>query len=101
MPSELNIVSTSAGDMFLGAFLPGILLVGLYMAYILVTGAYPPVGAQLFHTKVNCSSDHSYLKVALAYESHHYCLIFLVLGSIIAGIATVNQPALLLRLALC
>src|SRR5210317_1503443 len=42
MPSEFNIISTSAGDMFLGAFLPGILLVGLYMAYILIAALIRP-----------------------------------------------------------
>src|SRR5210317_372891 len=42
MPSDLNIISTSAGDMFLGAFLPGILLVGLYMAYILIAALIRP-----------------------------------------------------------
>ena len=36
MPSDLSVVSTSAGDMFLGAFIPGIVLVLLYMAYILI-----------------------------------------------------------------
>ena len=35
-PSEFSIISTSAGDMFLGVFLPGLVLVGLYMAYILI-----------------------------------------------------------------
>ena len=42
MPSELNIISTSAGDMFLGAFLPGIILVGLYMAYMLTAALIRP-----------------------------------------------------------
>jgi TRAP-type mannitol/chloroaromatic compound transport system permease large subunit len=37
MPSEFAVTSTSAGDMFLGAFIPGLVLVGLYMLYILVT----------------------------------------------------------------
>ena len=36
MPSIFDVTSTSAGEMFLGAFLPGILLVGIYMLFILV-----------------------------------------------------------------
>ena len=36
MPSEFGVNSTSAGDMFMGALLPGLVLVGLYMLYILV-----------------------------------------------------------------
>ena len=39
MPSSLDVVSTSAGDMFLGRFLPGLVLVGLYLAYILVAAS--------------------------------------------------------------
>ena len=35
MPSVFDVTSTSAGEMFLGALVPGILLVLIYMAYIL------------------------------------------------------------------
>jgi len=35
MPTAFDVTSTSAGEMFLGAFVPGIVLVGLYMLYIL------------------------------------------------------------------
>ena len=42
MPSELDIVSTSAGEMFMGAFIPGMVLVGLYMLYILVSAFFRP-----------------------------------------------------------
>ena len=36
MPGDYGVASTSAGDMFLGAFFPGLVLVGLYMVYILI-----------------------------------------------------------------
>src|SRR5210317_1316754 len=36
MPSVFDVTSTSAGEMFLGAFLPGLVLVGLYMLFILI-----------------------------------------------------------------
>ena len=42
MPSALDVTSTSAGDMFLGAFLPGIVLVLVYFAYIFVTALIKP-----------------------------------------------------------
>ena len=90
MPSEFNIISTSAGDMFLGAFLPGILLVGLYMAYILVAALIRPKLAPAVHYDGNLLERTFLLKVALALIPP-LLLIFLVLGSIIAGIATVNQ----------
>ena len=41
MPSFLDVTSTSAGEMFLGALVPGLVLVAVYMLYILtVLGAY-------------------------------------------------------------
>ena len=90
MPSEFNIISTSAGDMFLGAFLPGILLVGLYMAYILVAALIRPKLAPAVPYDGKLLEQTFLFKVALALIPP-LLLIFLVLGSIIAGIATVNQ----------
>ncbi|MDC3320049.1 TRAP transporter large permease subunit [bacterium] len=90
MPSEFNIISTSAGDMFLGAFLPGILLVGLYMAYILIAALIRPTLAPAVKYDGKLLERSFILKVALALVPP-LLLIFLVLGSIIAGIATVNQ----------
>lgn len=89
MPSVFDVASTSAGEMFLGAFVPGIVLVLIYMLFILVFAVLRPSAAP-----------------AVAYEGQRnlrfwggvvltlvppLTLIFLVLGSIIAGIATVNQ----------
>ena len=34
IPSQFSVDSVSAGNMFLGAFLPGLVLVGLYMLYV-------------------------------------------------------------------
>ena len=42
LPSDFGIVSTSAGDMFLGAFLPGMVLVGLYILYIFIIAFLRP-----------------------------------------------------------
>ena len=90
MPSEFNIISTSAGDMFLGAFLPGIILVGLYMAYILIAALIRPQLAPAVPYDGKLLERSFLFKVALALVPP-LLLIFLVLGSIIAGIATVNQ----------
>jgi len=90
MPSEFNIISTSAGDMFLGAFLPGILLVGLYMAYILIAALIRPNIAPAVAYDGKLLERSFLIKVGLALVPP-LLLIFLVLGSIIAGIATVNQ----------
>jgi TRAP-type mannitol/chloroaromatic compound transport system permease large subunit len=90
MPSEFNIISTSAGDMFLGAFLPGIILVALYMAYILIAALIRPKIAPAVPYDGKLLERSFLLKVTLALFPP-LLLIFLVLGSIIAGIATVNQ----------
>ena len=45
MPSEFGVVSTSAGEMFMGAFVPGLVLVGLYMLYILGRALIQPASA--------------------------------------------------------
>jgi hypothetical protein len=36
IPSVLDVTSTSAGEMFIGALVPGLILVGLYIIYILL-----------------------------------------------------------------
>ncbi|MEM7742757.1 MAG: TRAP transporter large permease subunit [Pseudomonadota bacterium] len=89
MPSEFAVSSTSAGDMFLGAMIPGLVLVGLYMLYILVIGLLRPKMAPSvpFEQKMDLQLLG---KVALILIPP-LTLIFAVLGSIIAGIATVNQ----------
>ena len=90
MPSDLDIVSTSAGDMFLGAFLPGLVLVGLYILYILITAFLRPASAPTVHYEGKLLTRNFLIKVMLALLPP-LVLIFAVLGSIILGIATVNQ----------
>jgi len=89
LPTELDIVSASAGDMFMGALIPGLILVGLYMLYILVVailkpGTAPPVPYAGKYDRQFVISITLSLVPPLS-------LIFVVLGSIILGIATVNQ----------
>ncbi len=89
MPSEFDVGSTSAGEMFLGAFIPGLVLVGLYMAYILFYAILNPKNAPAVRTIGGY--DKAFLGKVLATLVPPLTLIFLVLGSIISGIATVNQ----------
>ena len=89
MPSEFSVESVSAGNMFLGAFLPGLVLVSLYMIYILLIGIFkkelvPPVKYAGIYNIV------FFRKVVLSLVPP-LTLIFVVLGSILLGIATVNQ----------
>ncbi len=89
MPSEYAVSSTSAGEMFIGALVPGLVLVAIYMTYIFLyalvkPSAAPPVP---FHGH---RDGRFYFNVLIALIPP-LVLIFAVLGSIIAGIATVNQ----------
>ncbi len=89
LPSEYSVTSTSAGEMFLGAFVPGLVLVGLYMAYILVFAILRPKSAPSVPYEGQRNAKF-WMTVFLTLVPP-LALIFLVLGSIIAGIATVNQ----------
>ncbi len=89
MPSEFDVSSTSAGEMFLGAFIPGLVLVGLYMLYILIYALLRPSKAPA--VKFEGAYDKNFLGSVLGTLVPPLTLIFLVLGSIITGIATVNQ----------
>ncbi len=89
MPSNFSVVSTSAGEMFLGALVPGLVLVALYMLYILVYAMLRPENAPA--VKFDGARNLSFLGKVLGTLVPPLALIFLVLGSIITGIATVNQ----------
>jgi len=89
MPSQFSVESVSAGNMFLGAFLPGLVLVSLYMLYVLMIGVFkkelvPPVKYEGIYNIVFFKKVFLSLVPPLA-------LIFVVLGSILLGVATVNQ----------
>jgi len=89
MPSEFDIVSASAGDMFMGAFIPGLVLVGIYMLYILVTAILSPKSAP--PVRYEGKYDREFLIGVVLALVPPLTLIFAVLGSIVLGIATVNQ----------
>ncbi len=89
MPSIFDVGSTSAGEMFLGAFVPGLVLVGLYMIFILIWAAFRPNSAPA--VPYDGKMDRRFFVKVLMTLVPPLVLIFLVLGSIISGIATVNQ----------
>ena len=89
MPSEFDVVSASAGDMFMGAFIPGIILVGVYMAYILIHALLNPKSAP--PVRYEGRIDLRFLLGVVIALVPPLVLILAVLGSILTGIATVNQ----------
>ncbi len=89
MPSSFDAVSTSAGDMFMGAFVPGLVLVAAYMIFILILAVMRPKLAPAVHFEGKYDARFA-LRVLMILVPP-LALIFVVLGSIIMGIATVNQ----------
>ncbi|MDC0163541.1 TRAP transporter large permease subunit [Candidatus Pelagibacter sp.] len=89
MPGEFRVGSTSAGDMFLGALLPGLVLVGLYMLYVFVFARINPKSAPPVPFKGQL--DFKFWTKVVVVIIPPLALIFAVLGSILMGIATVNQ----------
>jgi tripartite ATP-independent transporter DctM subunit len=84
-PEPVSVV-----DLFAGAFLPGMVLVGLYMAWVLVTGwlwpaACPPVPRP--------ADDMALLRRVWRVLVPPFMLIVAVLGSILLGIATPTESA--------
>ncbi len=89
MPSTLDVTSTSAGDMFMGAIIPGLLLVGLYILYILITALINPKKAP--PVPYEGSYNRTFFLMVFKALFPPLALIILVLGSILLGVATVNQ----------
>jgi tripartite ATP-independent transporter DctM subunit len=82
--------TVSVGDLFAGALLPGLLLVGLYISYIVVLAHFRPA---VMPAHVRGVGDQvSYVQILKALLPP-MALIFAVLGSILAGLATPTEAA--------
>ncbi len=78
-------------DLFAGAFLPGMLLVGLYMAWILIKSLIEPRACPALVAEGEVVEDLA--GRALSVLVPPALLIFAVLGSILGGIATPTEAA--------
>ncbi len=84
----------SVGDLFAGAMLPGLLLVGLYLLYIFIVSllrpeSCPPIKVSQIEGMGDKLTFMDIVKALLA----PLMLIVLVLGSILAGVATPTESA--------
>ena len=89
MPSQFSVTSTSAGEMFLGSLIPGLILVGLYVCYVLGYALLNPKSAPPL--SIEKSFETAFYKKVFFSLIPPLVLIIIVLGSILYGIATVNQ----------
>ncbi len=86
-----DILQISVGDLFIGAMLPGLMLGGLYIAYILGVAFLSPHKAPPATVAIE---DTRPLWLALASDLIAPVLLIIgVLGSIIAGVATPTEAA--------
>ncbi|MCB1754721.1 MAG: TRAP transporter large permease subunit [Gammaproteobacteria bacterium] len=91
-----SIMQISVGDLFKAALIPGLLLGGLYAAYLLIAATVKPDWAPLAHeTQAGAGEqDDTPLVLALARDLlGPIVLIVAVLGSIMSGLATPTEAA--------
>ena len=83
-------MNISVGDLFKAAVIPGIIIVGIYILYILIIGFIKPDMAPAI--KTNEPYSKILIKAAKSLIAP-FILIFVVLGSIFAGFATPTESA--------
>jgi len=84
------VMNISVGDLFKAAVIPGLIIVGLYIIYILIIAFFKPEAAPAIKT------DKPYSQIlfqALKSLVAPFILIAVVLGSIFAGFATPTESA--------
>ena len=90
---DLGIFSpktVSVGDLFAGALIPGLLLVALYILYIVTVALFRPSVMPAYHREEGETVSLGKIANALLPP---LVLIFAVLGSILAGLATPTEAA--------
>ena len=83
-----DVMSVSVGELFMGAVLPGLVLVGLYIAYILIRSYFSPEIAPIPKDIKKVSVKEAVLSIVPP-----LLLMVSVLGSIFAGIASPTESA--------
>jgi tripartite ATP-independent transporter DctM subunit len=85
-PEPVSVV-----DLFAGAFLPGLVLVALYMGWVMITAILRPAAAPAL--EISPEETRSLARRVLVSLLPPAGLIIAVLGSILAGIATPTESA--------
>jgi tripartite ATP-independent transporter DctM subunit len=89
-----SILNVSVGDMFIGAVIPGIILVGLYLLWILIISVVRPASAPAMPADEVAEFQASgMVKRVLRAFVLPMMLVLVVLGSIFAGIASPTEAA--------
>ncbi|MBW3570547.1 MAG: TRAP transporter large permease subunit, partial [Gemmatimonadetes bacterium] len=99
-PSVVLIVladqlGVSVGDLFVGALVPGLLLTGMYAAYVLGIAVVRPAWVPVLPREVRTIAAGALVRRVLLVMVPPLVLIVLVLGSIFAGVATPTEAGAL------
>jgi tripartite ATP-independent transporter DctM subunit len=89
-----SVMNISVGDLFIGAIVPGISLVALYIIYVLVVAIiYPEKAPAVPASEIAAFKETDYLGKVIRAFVLPLLLILSVLGSIFAGIASPTEAA--------
>lgn len=89
-----DIVGVPVGDLFMGAVLPGMVLVSLYIIYILgISFARPKLAPPIAHSELAALTAGIMFKKAMRALFPPLFLMLAVLGSIFAGVASPTEAA--------
>ncbi len=89
-----DIVGVPIGDLFMGAVLPGMVLVGLFITYIVVVAQiFPKMAPPIPWSEINALSRGQLARRVLRALVPPLVLILAVLGSIFAGVASPTEAA--------
>ncbi|MBI1964093.1 MAG: TRAP transporter large permease subunit [Candidatus Rokubacteria bacterium] len=88
-----DIMGVSVGDLYIGAFLPGLVLVGLYVVYLAILGQLRPDLAPPIPREEIAAFQAQALKRVSVALAPAFILIVAVLGSIFWGIASPTEGA--------
>ncbi|MDW3209018.1 MAG: TRAP transporter large permease subunit [Reichenbachiella sp.] len=89
-----TVLNVSVGDLFTAAIVPGVVLVGLYIIYIITVSYLKPESAPSIskEEREDFWSEGAWKRIIVAFVLP-FMLILLVLGSIFAGIASPTEAA--------
>ncbi|MCB1836530.1 MAG: TRAP transporter large permease subunit [Alcanivoracaceae bacterium] len=85
--------TVSVGDLFVGALIPGLLLVCLYILYLVGVALLKPAHAPAVHNHEEMADSAPLLKALVTSLLPPLLLIVAVLGSILGGFATPTEAA--------
>ncbi len=83
----------SAGELFAGALIPGLMLVGLYITYQIIIALLKPESSPAIPREEGQALDRSFYTKLIIALLPPLILIVAVLGSILSGIATPTEAA--------